>query len=159
MNALSSTLLRWLRRSLVDGTIAAVASGSALAVAGQRQYGRSPSAINALSHVVWGDRALRRNEMSLRYTGAGAAIHQANAWLWAGLYEALRIARRRHTPLNAVVDAAAVTAVAAAVDLKLRPQRLAPGFERRLTPQRTFWVYATLGAGLALGGLLGMRHR
>jgi hypothetical protein len=45
------------------------------------------------------------------------------------------------------------------VDLGLVPERLSPGFERRLSRPSTGLVYLSFGVGLALGGLLALRDR
>jgi len=48
--------------------------------------------------------------------------------------------------------------VAALVDLRLVPERLTPGFERRLSRRSLAWTYVGFGAGLALAGLLAQRR-
>jgi hypothetical protein len=70
--------------------------------------------------------------------------------LWAGVFAWLRNRRQRPTLANAAVDAAAVTALASVVDLKLVPSRLTPGFERRLSKRGLAMVYLAFGAGLLL---------
>jgi hypothetical protein len=71
----------------------------------------------------------------------------------------LRRLRARPTPGNAVLDAAAVTAAAAVVDLQVVPERLSPGFERRLSPGSVAWVYILFGIGLAVTGSIASRRR
>ena len=143
-----------LRPALWDGACAAALSLAVLAWRGRVEIGSAASALNAPSHVIHGDQALMRNAATLRFTLTGASVHAASALFWAGLYRALRLQRRRPTPANAVVDAAAVTGIAALVDLKVVPPRLTPGFERRLSRKGLTWVYVALAAGLAVGGLL-----
>ncbi|NIM42680.1 MAG: hypothetical protein GTN84_04710 [Hydrogenophaga sp.] len=58
---------------------------------------------------------------------------------------------------RALCDAAAVTVLAACVDLQWVPPRLTPGFERRLRRGSLTGVYLASGAGLALAGLLSAR--
>jgi hypothetical protein len=48
----------------------------------------------------------------------------------------------------------AVAAVAYFVDYRLTPRRLMPGYERRISGRSLLAVYASLAAGLALGGAL-----
>ncbi len=146
------------RRVFNDGTLASVASTIVMAWAGRRDTGSHLSAINAPSHWFWGERALRRNDASLRYTVVGALTHHASAVFWAVFYRLLRCTHRQPTAANAVTDAVAVTVVAAVVDLKLVPRRLTPGFERRLSRHHTAWVYVGFAAGLAIGGILATRH-
>jgi hypothetical protein len=95
----------------------------------------------------------------VRHTVVGQVTHHASSLLWAAVYAWLRGRRPAPTALNAVGDAAAVTALAAVVDLKLTPQRLTPGFERRMSSSGLAMVYASFGVGLALGGLAELRGR
>jgi hypothetical protein len=53
----------------------------------------------------------------------------------------------------------AVAALAYFVDYRLTPRRLTPGYERRLSGRALLAVYASLAAGLALGGLLQAARR
>lgn len=54
-------------------------------------------------------------------------------------------------PMIPVLATAAVVAAGAClVDLRCTPQRLTPGFERRLTPPSLFLVYTAFGLGLVL---------
>jgi hypothetical protein len=148
-------------RLLTAGSLASAVSMAVMAGGSRRDTGSAVAALNAPSHWFWGDRALRRNDASWRFTLLGVVTHHASAIFWAVFYELLRACRQHPTPGNAVVDAVAVTAVAAVVDLKFVPQRLTPGFERRLSRRNLAWVYVGFAAGLALGGVLasrGARH-
>ncbi|BAL95608.1 hypothetical protein [Rubrivivax gelatinosus] len=145
------------RDTLTDGLLAAGLSTVALVWRGREES--TPSApLNAISHWIWPRRALRQDEPSLRHTATGTAIHIASSMLWAGVYDLIRARRRRPTPLNAMADAAAVTAVAALVDLQLVPRRLTPGFEHRLSRPSLSLVYGSFAVGLALGGLVALRR-
>ena len=64
----------------------------------------------------------------------------------------------RVTPAQVVADAVAVTAVAALVDLKVVPEWLTPGFERRLSRPSLAGVYVGFAAGLALGACARLRR-
>jgi hypothetical protein len=143
-----------LQPALLDGTLAGLLSSLVLAWRGRTDIGSAPAPLNAPSHWVYGPRALRRNDASLRYTGVGMAVHYASSLFWAVLYRRLRAGRPQSGTAGAVADAALVTTLAAAVDLKVVPERLTPGFERRLPPRSLWMVYAGFGAGLVLGGLL-----
>jgi hypothetical protein len=148
---------RWLQRVLTDGTLASVLSGLVLAWRGRGDTGSAVAAVNAPSHWLWGHEALRRNDTTARHTLLGALVHQASSVFWAFFYDALQRRRRRPTPASAFVDAAAVTTLAAVVDLKVVPERLTPGFERRLSDRSLWWVYVSFGVGLAIGGWLMQR--
>jgi hypothetical protein len=56
-----------------------------------------------------------------------------------------------------VVPAAATSVLACFVDYRLTPDRLTPGFEKRLSRRSLFVVYALFAAGLAAGTLLQTR--
>lgn len=141
-------------RVLTDGLLAAVLSGALLLWRGRTDTGRAWPPINAISHWIWPREALRRSDASVKHTLTGALVHYGSSVFWAFVYRWLR-SRRRHTgALDAAADAAAVTALAAVVDLALVPQRLSPGFERRLTRPSLGLVYAGFAVELALGGLL-----
>jgi hypothetical protein len=142
---------------LSAGLLASLFSLVALIWRGRAETGSALAAVNAPSHWLHGEEALRHDEFAPRYTLLGAATHIASAIFWAMLYRWWRGQRREPTPANAMLDAAALTAAAAVVDLKLVPQRLTPGFETRLQGTSVAFVYVTIAAGLALGGLLARR--
>ncbi len=144
--------------ALPTGLLAALLSATVLLWRGRADARRAAAPINAISHWFWPDEAMRRDDASLKHTGTGIALHVASSLLWSTVYGWLRARRHRPTALNAAVDAATVTAVAAVVDLTVVPKRLTPGFERRLSPPSLGAVYAGFAVGLALGGLLAMRR-
>lgn len=147
------------RGTRATGLSSGLLSAAVLAWRGQQERGRPLAPLNAPSHWFWGDRALRRDGASWRYTAVGMLTHQASSMLWAGVYALLQRQRRHRTPATVVVDAAAVTSLAAVVDLAVVPKRLTPGFERRLSRQGLVWVYVAFAAGLALGGLATLKRR
>lgn len=144
--------------TLTLGSLASALSTVALAWLGRREAGSAVAPINAVSHWVWGDEAIRRDQPDAPHTALGAAIHSASSMLWAGIYAWIRLRRRQPTLANALGDAAAVTALAAFVDLKLTPERLTPGFERRLSAPALTQVYVTFGLGLLIGEMLRLRR-
>jgi hypothetical protein len=144
------------RDALASGAIAALASSVALLAFGQREAGDSAAPMNGPSQWIWGRYAPYRKGYSWRYTAVGYAVHHFAATFWAFLYEALRPGRRG---AGAPADAAAAIATAAianVVDYRFTPQRLQPGYEKRLSRRSLFVVYAAFAAGLAAGAL---RHR
>jgi hypothetical protein len=136
-------------RTAISGTAAALLSLVPLMTRSRRETGMPWTGINAVSHWLYGDAALRRHNLSGRYTAPGLVIHTLSAMLWAGLHRlALRAVKRRSTATIAAT-AAAVTAVAALTDLRLVPERLTPGFERRLSSGSVTLVYVAFAIGLA----------
>ncbi|CAI10043.1 hypothetical protein [Aromatoleum aromaticum] len=151
--------LRVLRRALVSGSGAGIVSLVALACGGQRDCRSVFAPVNAVSHWIWRSVALGQQEPSLRYTLPGAGIHHAMSILWALLFEE-RIARAgsRSGPLRTIATALGVSAAACFVDLRLTPERLTPGFERRLSPESLTVVYLAFALGLALPSIIEMQH-
>lgn len=141
-----------------EGLLAGALSAAVLAWRGHTDAGSAVAPVNAVSHMIWPRQALLHHRPSLRHTGTGGVLHLGSSLFWSALYSWLRGRRLRPTARDALTDAAAVTAVAALVDLKLVPDRLTPGFERKLRPASLALVYAGFAAGLALGGLLQLRR-
>ena len=142
-----------------EGLLAGALSALVLAWRGHAEVGSAAAPVNAVSHWIWPQQALQRDEASLRHTATGGALHLGSSLMWSALYSWLRGRRLHPTPQNALTDAVALTALAALVDLKLVPQRLTPGFEHRLRRPSLVLVYAGFGVGLALGGLLQLRRQ
>lgn len=144
------TLVSIFRRACTSGGWASAASAGAMAAAGVRDCQSTLAPINAVSHWIWADPALRKDRPSLRYTATGYAIHHLASIFWAHLFEGLsEVTGRPRSNKELLVDAATVAAVAAVVDLRCTPERLTPGFERRLQPVPLTAVYVAFGLGLA----------
>lgn len=140
------------QKGIVSGAMAGVLSTVALAVCGRRDAGSAFAPTNAISHWLWGERAMRQDAPHPLYTIPGYLIHHASATFWAVLYE--RFAGRlldKRSPALTLESAAAATAIACFADYQLTPQRLQPGYETRLSKTSLFVVYAAFGLGLALG--------
>jgi len=136
------------------GTVAAAATTAAALYLGH-QRDRSPWApLNAVSHITFGDEAARHTELSVRYTGTGAALNTAAMMAWAAIYTGAMRSMPRSTWPTAVCMGAAVSAAAYVTDYYVVPRRLTPGFEKRLDGRSLFVIYATLAAGLAAGWLM-----
>jgi hypothetical protein len=145
--------------ALIGGSLAGAMSAAVLARRGRVETGSPWAAINAPSHLFWGGKSFRRNAASWRYTGVGALTHHVSSMFWALGYHWLQSLRKHPTPASAVLDAATVTAIAAVVDLKVVPERLTPGYERRLSRRGLAWTYVGFGIGLALAGWFAQRDR
>jgi len=138
-------------RAIVSGSAAGVLSTLALAACGARDCHSTFAPVNAISHWLWRDAALRQQRLSLRYTLAGYVIHHSMSIFWAAAYEAILLKHGRGTARwRSGAAGLGVAATACLVDLKATPRRLTPGFERRLSGQSLTAVYAMFGIGLAL---------
>lgn len=147
-----------LREGAVSGSLASVLSAAYLAWAGTRR-GEPAAPLNAVSHWIFGNRALREDEPSVLYTLTGYVTHHCASIFWGTLYAKAWSARQENKkPLPAVAGAIAAASVASFVDYQLTPKRLTPGFEHRLGKPEMVNVYACFALGLAIGSLL-MRKR
>lgn len=141
-----------LREGAVAGTAAGLLSTLVLAAVGKRQAGSMAAPINAASHWLWGDAALREDRATVRHTGVGLLTQHAAAIFWAALYAALHGHRPEAKRLpDAIAGGIATSAGAYLVDYTITPRRLTPGYEHRLDGKGMLAVYAALAAGFALG--------
>lgn len=141
-------------QALTGGSLAALLSSAALALAGRYENGSAAAPINAISHWYWGDEALRRQRADTAHTVTGYATHHAASLFWAGLFA--WAARRRpalRTRTGLVLGSVATSALACFVDFRLTPKRFTPGYEHRLSKTALAGVYAVFAVGLALGAL------
>lgn len=149
------TFVRLLRRAAVSGSYASMVSAAALLLGGARDCRGALAPVNAISHWIWADEALHKDRGSLRYSVVGYGIHHAASIFWALGYEYL-LSRRTPKPdkTEALLLAGTVAGTACVVDLQCTPERLTPGFERRLSTPSLVNVYIAFGLGLALHTLL-----
>jgi hypothetical protein len=148
-----TTIQSTVTRAVASGLTAGLISGMLLAWRGRVDNKSACSALNAPSHWLWGDEALKHDEPSVRYTVVGAGVHQASSLLWSSIHACLQRRHTRPSTAAAAADAVAVTAVAVVVDLAVVPRRFAPGFERRLSKRSLVWVYGGFALGLAIGAV------
>jgi len=152
-------------RILAAGSSASLASVIALAWGGLRGCASALAPVNAVSHWLWRDAALCQQHASLRYSALGYVIHHSMSVFWGVVYEAaLSVPEApRSAPQSGagrvIATGLGLAALACFVDLRLTPERLTPGFERRLTRGPLAAVYLLFGIGLALPRLLARRSR
>lgn len=148
-----------LQRGLVSGTTSSLLSTAALAALGKGTSNSMFGPTNAISHWIWGDRAARQDEPSVKYTLPGYLIHHASATFWAVLFErACAPELDKRDTARTLGLATAASAVACFTDYQLTPRRLHPGYEKRLSKPSLAVVYGAFGVGLAAGAML-CRHR
>lgn len=144
----TSFAARLFRDAVVSGSVASVASTLALALRGKRDADDAAAPLNGPSQWIWGRHAPYRNGFSIRHTVMGYGIHHAASVFWALLYELLCSGKVgiRCSPATAAV---ATSVTANLVDFQLTPQRLRPGFEKRLSSRSLLLVYGAFALGLA----------
>jgi hypothetical protein len=154
-----------LKRAIASGTISGLATAATTLVEGKRETGSFYAPLNATSHIIWGDKAARQDNPSLKYTLTGFLLNHASAIFWALFYEKLF---GRHSPEHAyvhgriapaplaqpIIGAAAVTTAAYVIDYHLIPKRFTPGFEKRLPAKSLAAIFVTLAIGLAARDLI-----
>jgi len=149
-----------MQRGLVSGAASSVVSTVALGLLGRGEAGSAYAPTNAVSHWIWGDEAASHDGFSLKYTITGYAIHHLSATFWAVLFEHLVGHKLDRKDLRVTLAASAATsALACFADYKLTPQRLQPGYEKRLSKKSLAGVYAAFAVGLALGAIVLRRNR
>lgn len=142
-----------LRNTAVGGTLATVATTAALLLAGDRE-GSRVAPLNAVSHIAFGDDAYEHEEPSLKHTTAGFTLNALATASWALVHEALFGLRGRSSIPAALATGAAVSALAYAVDYHAVPERLKPGFEKKVSRPALTGLYVVLALSLAAGALL-----
>ena len=146
---------RLLLDALASGGAASLASSTALLAYGELECGDAAAPLNGPSQWVWGRRAPYRDGFTWRYTFVGFLVHHLASTFWGVVYEAVR--GTHAPPARSVTAAACVSAIACGVDYRLTPQRLTPGFEKRLSRRALAGVYVIFAAGLAAGALMRSR--
>ncbi|WP_229445451.1 hypothetical protein [Massilia sp. Leaf139] len=144
-----------MQRGLVGGAASSIVSTAALAMLGRTEAGSAYAPTNAVSHWIWGDEAAEHDGFSLKYTITGYAIHHISATFWSVLFEKLVGEKLDRKDLRVTLAASAATsAIACFADYKLTPERLKPGYEKRLSKKSLAGVYAAFAVGLALGAIV-----
>lgn len=131
---------------------AAVATTAATALCGAIENGNPTAAVNAISHIFWGETAARQDGVSGKYTANGVALNSAAMLPWAALHHLLFRPWERPAGSGAALARGVVTAgIAYVVDYHVVPNRLTPGFEKRLSSVSVLAIYAALAFALTTG--------
>jgi hypothetical protein len=147
------------KSALVTGTIASLLSTAALAaLAGfEGKSGIQPT--NSTSHWLHGDEAGRRKSADVAHTAVGYATHHVSAVFWALPFEMWLARSPPRSTADLLAKAAAMSAVAAAIDYGITPRRLTPGWEVVLSKRSMVGAFAGLAVGLAAGALISRELR
>jgi hypothetical protein len=141
-------------RALTSGVFAGLATTAVLALLGRREAGSGAAPINATSHVLWGDDdAGSADAVDAKHTAAGLLINVGAGVFWSFVKELLLELTGRRSRAAAATTGAAVAGLAHAVDYRLIPRRLTPGWELRLSPRSVALGFVALGVALAVAGL------
>lgn len=153
---------RW-RQAIADSVIPGVVAGMAITLTaawrGRTDSGSAAAPINAATRVFRGDRAAAVARATLRHTVPGVLINMAAATFWAAVMQKLFGAAidRRAAPA-ALLGAAATAGMAYVTDYKLVPERVTPGYEKRVSRRSLLVIFGAFAAGLAAGAHLGRRR-
>ncbi len=143
----------WMNDTMATGAVATAATTAAVAFLGQRENGTATSAINAVSHMLWGEEATHTDRLDAKHTLAGAGLNSAAMMAWAGMHEMLLPRKERPSMGRALLAGAATAATAYVVDYHVVPKRFTPGFEERLSQRSLLGIYVTMALALAVGSL------
>lgn len=145
--------VRILRSACLSGSVAGLASTTALVVAARTEGKASVRPINATSHWLNGSAAGSYEGFDIAHTAVGFLTNHAASIFWAIFFEAWRARRPSAAPLPMLRDAAILSAIAVVVDYGATPKRFTPGWEFVLSKKGMAIGYAGLALGLAAGGL------
>lgn len=142
-----------LRDSVPRALCASLSTAVMVALCGQIENGNAVAPINAISHILWDEKALAQDDFSLRYTGVALILNASANFGWALIFEMFfGEARDAGKAVPPILGAMAVAALAFGVDYHIVPPRLTPGFEHRLSRRALWPIYAALALGLMLPG-------
>jgi hypothetical protein len=141
-------------RAAITGSVASIAATAMLALLARSERKSALQPINATSHWLHGDRAGDVRRADVAHTAVGYATHHASAVFWALLFETWLGRRPARSPFALLRDAAALSAIAAAVDYGAMPRRISPGWEIVLPARKMVAAFAALATGLAAGATL-----
>ena len=127
------------------GSYMPVTTTAAIAAASVAATGSAASAINSISHCVYGDDREIGHRLSTGETLVGAAANTAAMVFWSALYELMP--GRKSVP-RSIAPAIIGTALAYVVDYHVVPKRYSPGFERFLPGASIAAIYAVFSRQL-----------
>ena len=144
------TIFNAIARTLLTSAVTTAATTATVCLLSSRDTGHPAAGLNATSHILWGDEAMRHNQWDFRHTLTGALLNAGAMGFWSavqGLFPEPR------SVLGAARNATIVSALAYVTDYHVVPGRLTPGFEQRLSRKSLLGTYAVLAASLAVSAL------
>jgi hypothetical protein len=143
-----------LTTALRSSAAAAIATTSAIAACGRREDVSPWAPLNAVSHIAWGDEAALHVAPSWKYSATGIVLNTAAMVMWGAVYTCFAGRSSTRTTPRALAAGIATAATAYVVDYHVVPERLAPGFEKRLSGASVLVIFAGLALGLCAGDML-----
>ena len=144
-----------LRAGVFTGLISAAATAGVLVAFGMGQ--RHPFlAFNIAAHVLLSDQTRSVSRVHPLFTPVGILVHAAAVVVWSILL-ALIVGGRR--PAAVVVATIAFVSMLFAVNTRVLPSALRPGYETVLSQGQLFFLYFTLAASLLIGTRLAQSAR
>ncbi len=135
----------------LPGLIAGALFSLAAARLGRRDSDSAAAALNAPSHVIWGDSAFAERRFAARYTLPGIVINTGAGLFWAAVMRMLfRGSARRSLP-SLLVGGTATSSLAWLIDYGLIPRRLSPGIQELVSRRSLLTIHGLFALGLALG--------
>lgn len=116
-------------QSCLTGTVSGLLMSTVVGIVSRLTIGQSAPGLNAISHILWGEKATRQPTWTLRHTATGLLLNQVACLFWAGCFEVLWRRHRSHRVMSSAADATTIAIVAYVVDYHVIPKRLTPGFE------------------------------
>jgi hypothetical protein len=144
------TLPGLVARTVITSAAASAASALALALLARVEGRGALRPLNASSHWLNGNAAVRDARPDTKRTAVGLVTHHLATMLWSGILESMLGARKRTLPLR-VLNGAAVAMLSAFVDYVLMPRRLSPGWELALTRKSMAGAFSAMAVGLIAG--------
>ena len=138
----------------LPGLLAGVLFSIATALLGRRDSGSAAAALNAPSHVIWGESASEERKFTIRHTLPGVVINAGAGLFWAAVMEMLF---RWSTPRGLskqLFAGTATSSLAWLVDYHLIPRRLSPGVQDRVSQRSLLMIHGLFALGLAFGARL-----
>jgi hypothetical protein len=143
------------QNAFITAGVAAAATTLAATLLSRADTTHPAAALNATSHIVWGDDAASVDGADLRHTALGALLNAGAMLAWAGVQGLLP---RSKSVGGALVKGSFVTSLAYVTDYHVVPKRLTPGFEKRLSGRSLGLIYASMAAALSVGALVTARR-
>ncbi len=137
-------------RALISSALTGAATTAVALLLSAKDTGHPAAALNATSHILWGDQAASVDGADYQHTVVGGALNASAVALWSTIHSLLP---KPQSALARLRNAALVAAAAYVTDYYVVPKRLTPGFEKRLSGPSLFGMYLTLAASLALAGV------